>query len=499
MQKLFAALLLVLVFAVPGTPVGAQGQTYYVDPSGSDDTGNGSMGNPWRTIRHAAAQVAGGDMVLINPGTYEGGVVVETAGTSSAPVTFRANGAGTIIEGSGGQRDAIFIDGADYIVLDGLTIQQADRAGLRISWSDHVVVRNCTFADNGRWGVFTDFSDHTLIEGCESYGAVEEHGIYISNSSDYPTIRANRLHHNYSCGLHMNGDVSMGGDGIISYGLIEGNIIYENGFGGGSAINMDGVTDTAVRNNVLYDNHASGISLYRIDGGSGARDNWVVNNSIIVAADGRWAINIPDLSGIGNKLYNNIIFNYHGWRGSILIAEPTPSGFESDYNVVVNRFSGDGGDTNMSLAQWQTLGYDAHSIIATPEQLFVDPADADFHLGADSPCIDAGNNAVTNLPAQDFEGNERRIDDPATPDSGNGTAPLVDIGADEFLPVASCDGDFRGDGDVDSSDLSVFAADFGRTDCATGDPCEGDFDTDNDADAHDLSVFTVDFGRTDCL
>jgi hypothetical protein len=321
MQKLFATLLLVLVFAVPSTPVGAQGKTYYVDPSGSDDTGDGSLGNPWRTIRHAAAQVAVGDMVLINPGTYQGGVVVETAGTSSEAITFRANGAGTVIEGSGGKRDAIFIDGADYIVLDGLTIQHADRAGLRISWSDHVVVRNCTFADNGRWGVFTDFSDYTLIEGCESYGAVEEHGIYISNSSDYPTIRGNRLHHNYACGLHMNGDVSMGGDGIISFGLIDDNIIYENGFGGGSAINMDGVTDTAVRNNLLYDNHASGISLYQIDGGSGSRDNWVLNNSIIVAADGRWAINIPDPSGTGNKLYNNIIFNYHGWRGSILIAE----------------------------------------------------------------------------------------------------------------------------------------------------------------------------------
>jgi hypothetical protein len=62
-----------------------------------------------------------------------------------------------------------------------------------------------------------------------------------------------------------------------------------------------------------------------------------------------------------------------------------------------------------------------------------------------------------------------------------------------------CKGDFEPDGDVDGSDLSVFAADFGRTDCVTGDPCEGDFDSDNDVDGSDLAVFAADFGRTDCL
>ena len=64
------------------------------------------------------------------------------------------------------------------------------------------------------------------------------------------------------------------------------------------------------------------------------------------------------------------------------------------------------------------------------------------------------------------------------------------------LPI--CEGDFDEDGDVDGSDLSVFAADFGRTDCATGDGCEGDFDKDDDVDGSDLAVFAADFGRTDC-
>ena len=62
-----------------------------------------------------------------------------------------------------------------------------------------------------------------------------------------------------------------------------------------------------------------------------------------------------------------------------------------------------------------------------------------------------------------------------------------------------CEGDFEpADGDVDGSDLAVFAADFGRTDCTTGPACEGDFDSDGDVDGSDLAVFAADFGRTDC-
>ena len=61
-----------------------------------------------------------------------------------------------------------------------------------------------------------------------------------------------------------------------------------------------------------------------------------------------------------------------------------------------------------------------------------------------------------------------------------------------------CEGDFEPDGDVDGSDLAVFAADFGRTDCGIGEECEGDFAHDGDVDGSDLAVFAADFGRTDC-
>jgi len=56
---------------------------------------------------------------------------------------------------------------------------------------------------------------------------------------------------------------------------------------------------------------------------------------------------------------------------------------------------------------------------------------------AGSPCIDAGNNAVSSLPETDLGGGPRLFDDPATADTGAGTAPLVDIGAAEW---SDCNG-----------------------------------------------------------
>jgi hypothetical protein len=47
-------------------------------------------------------------------------------------------------------------------------------------------------------------------------------------------------------------------------------------------------------------------------------------------------------------------------------------------------------------------------------------------------------------------------------------------------------------GYCDGSDLAVFAADFGRTDC--NNDCEGDFDGDDDVDGSDLAVFAANLG-----
>jgi hypothetical protein len=190
--------------------------------------------------------------------------------------------------------------------------------------------------------------------------------------------------------LHINGDESQGGDGVISDGIIEGNIVYENGRGGCSAINMDGVTRTIVRNNLIYENHAGGISLFQENGALCSRENRLLHNTILMAQDGRWAVNLSDKSCIQNQIFNNIILSRHEWRGSILIPEPGIEGFESDHNILMDRFSADDDNSVISLAEWQDLGYDQNSQLAGVEELFLDPSNHDFRLRPGSSAVDRG-------------------------------------------------------------------------------------------------------------
>jgi len=392
----------------------ASAATYYVATNGND-LASGSSSAPWLTLQHAVETIAPGDTILVRSGSYAG-CRIRNSGTSSAPKTLaRDVGATVLINVPGpqnGHSSLIEIENGsgsevtDWIV-DGFEVANSPHHGIDIRITNRITIRNCyvhNSAPSGTGtGIFLAFSAHPTIEGNES-AFNTEHGIYQSNSADYPTIRGNRCHHNNSAGIHMNGDLSSKcpcgttvRDGIISFAVIENNILYENGTAGGSAINADGVDDSIFRNNLLYDNHASGISLFSTDGAHGSSRNKVYNNTIVQAANGRWCVNIPGKGNknnpTGNIVKNNIIYTERVDKGSIAVYSSAAGVLTSDYNVVVDRFSTNGGNSVTStLGQWQALGQDSHSFISTASALFVDPANHVYQLKTGSPAIDAGAN-----------------------------------------------------------------------------------------------------------
>ncbi|HYE80060.1 MAG TPA: hypothetical protein VEI97_18940, partial [bacterium] len=67
---------------------GAGPGTYYIAPTGNDATGNGSVANPWLTIRKALQSVPDGSTVLAKPGTYNGQQALD--GVFTTGITVRS-------------------------------------------------------------------------------------------------------------------------------------------------------------------------------------------------------------------------------------------------------------------------------------------------------------------------------------------------------------------------------------------------------------------------
>lgn len=414
--------LAVLSIVIQAISPATAAQTYHVSPSGND-ANNGTPAQPFRQIRKALTPVQPGDTILVADGSYLGFDAFDKVGASNAPITIHAPGTNAVVTKTtdrNDNRDTIHIEDCVYLVVDGLRSFGGNRASLRIQGGHHITIRNCVFGNNTTWGLFTGFSDDLLIENNECFGSTNEHGIYVSNSGDRPTLRGNRCYSNRGGGIQLNADVNIQpGDGIITGALLENNVIYDNGRGGGGAFNLDGVQDSILRNNLLFSNHASGIIFFQIDGAEGPRGNQVYHNTVDMAADGRWALNFLQTTGT-NVVRNNILVTRHSFRGGLRFGDATDvANTDSDYNIVTRITPDD--NAVLTLAEWQAQGHEPHSISATHAAVFADDLAANYFLRTNSPALNAAQSIAGLL--NDLEGGVRPF------------GPASDIGCYEQSPL----------------------------------------------------------------
>ncbi len=373
--------------------------TYYASNTGNDVNDGLTVAFAFETLQHASDIVQAGDSVIVLAGTYVG-FYLETSGTADDRIVFLAEDGVIINQPNETTDDGINLEGASYVNIDGFYVDGVPRAGIRSVINEGIIIRNNYCTGCSYWGILTGFSENIIIENNTCEYSVEEHGIYFGNSADNPIIRNNTCRYNNANGIHMNADASLGGDGIISNALVEANIIYENGVAGGSGINCDGVQDSYIANNLIYDNHASGISLYMIDAAEPCHGTVVVNNTIMQPDDARWALNLTNGSS-GVVVFNNILLSDHAFRGSIT-ADPTVlETLACDYNICADRFSVDDGDTNISLAEWQEqTGNDANSVVAFGDQFFLN---TNYEIFYPSPACDHGIDSFNDISAPLFD------------------------------------------------------------------------------------------------
>ncbi len=346
---------------------------YFVSPAGSD-AAPGSVEAPWRTLQHAVEQVGPGDVITLEEGVYAG-CRIQVSGRPEAPITLQAApGARVVIDrpgpdnrhGSNLELETWRGEGiVAWWVIQGLEVVGAPWAGMdlrgsRRAHSHDLTLRHCLVYGAGRSGIFSAFVDRLRVEGCTVRNN-REHGIYASNSGDQPVLEGNTCRDNHACGIQLNGDASMGGDGVISGAEVVDNLISGNGRGGGAGINLDGVVSSLVRGNILTDNLAGGIALYRTNGAVASRDNLILYNQVRMPAGARWALRLREAGCTGNQVLYNTLYHAGADKGSIVIPRPGLSGLISDHNRLTGRFSTDGGGTILGWPDWRSRGYDLNS------------------------------------------------------------------------------------------------------------------------------------------
>jgi hypothetical protein len=192
------------------------------------------------------------------------------------------------------------------------------------------------------------------------------------------------------------------------------------GLSAGSVTNMQ-VRSCIFRNNTV--NNSTG------GGGIEATDNTTVVNSVV----SQNAPNGMNFVGGGNSFINTTVAN----NSSYGIA------FFSNPNSIVNSivYSNPTGAIFLGISGIATVSYsDVEGGFAGTGNTGANPlflgAPGDLRLGSGSPAVDSGNNAaVPGGVTTDVAGLPRFFDDPAAPNVGAGTPPIVDMGANERVPL----------------------------------------------------------------
>lgn len=279
--------------------------------------GPGSIERPLSSIQKAVDRARPGDVVHVTAGKYSGFEIWQS-GKPQAPITIQAEG-DVRISNSGGY--GIYIHDASHLIIDGFTIEHTALKGIaaRDATPDDpmrdLVIRNNTISETQEEGMYLSEVSESLIEnntirnvGLAHVGTTG-HGIYLANAGSKNTsIRGNTIagpNNSWGEAIHINGDASVGGNGLVTGLKIESNRL--SGFNNG--LSLDGVQDTDIVNNAIVDTHHHGIRGFCIDGAAGPANLRIVNNTI--RAPHGSAIKLTQEAS-ASIIFNNILYGTEG-------------------------------------------------------------------------------------------------------------------------------------------------------------------------------------------
>jgi hypothetical protein len=346
-----------------------------------------------KTLQEAAAQARGGDLVAVLPGRYEGFAIGDVADASDERyVHFEALGnPGDVVIDAPSKVDPTFmilLRSAHHVVVEGFALAGTNTPGAKDlhgpkggilidgdfahseKLSHHIAILGNYSHGHRMWGIHSVDSYTVLVQDNVFANSGKEHAAYFSDGSDDYVIRRNVFFGSNASGLQVNLDPVASLEKVVRTGaldhpamqpsrdwalgllakaterfganafpdgrgfnfIIESNVVNGNGRVGGAAINLAGVRESLIQNNLIYGNASSGIAEWDnanpfdaafVDPGPrspaevtgpdslpifGCFNNLVRNNTVVMSVRGRAALLVGNGSW-GTRAYNNVLVN----------------------------------------------------------------------------------------------------------------------------------------------------------------------------------------------
>ncbi len=191
--------------------------TFYISPTGNDETGTGSISNPWKTLYKAALAVTtAGDIIHVNAGTYtETKQIVLAVG-----VSIEGDGVSSVI------KSTITTDWTEILSLHSpegtngnqhISNLKFDGQNLSTFWAIYVAGRSNVSINNC---TIVDFKDRGVIFGGRMDNQEAPPDMYATGNSFHNNTVLNCAAYNTANGIYGRGCLNIGGQ--------EGMLIYNN-------------------------------------------------------------------------------------------------------------------------------------------------------------------------------------------------------------------------------------------------------------------------------
>ncbi len=377
------------ITAMSGT---AYAKTVYVSAK-ANGNGNGSVSAPFGSISKAMmSNLEPGDVVLVKPGVYNESITIpeKNSGLPGRYITLKSEVPHAAKIVSKQRRDSMLIF-ANYFKVEGFDT----RGGIAGKGVHHIEVRNNVSHDSPGPGIYFGASDFLLIEGnvthSNSADAVSS-GISIHIPQNVSKDNATKgfriiVRNNVSYNNLTKTAGHTDGNGIIFDDFLLRNSLVRNGKRpeGMVPYKFPGL----IENNLVYNNGGAGILVYAADNIT-VRNNTSYHNATDPLAKGTWKAELRNMSGSNNVWVNNIAVANPKVKDSNAISFVSFKDWPNKNVKWISNltFNGKPGDKSIGLSTGNTAPSGNGNLFG------VDPkfvkAGSDFRLKPDSPAIDAG-------------------------------------------------------------------------------------------------------------